>query len=112
MRFHINPGKGDRTPLDALNRVFRKVARRAGVSVLPKLHPSRCSIRMVRWTTAELAERVTPFHERSCPCSLDGPLVAVELEGKTHLVDGNTRLNYWVSRHGDRTHDVNVIRPL
>jgi hypothetical protein len=59
-------------------------------------------------TTLELATRFAPGHERATPQHVDAPLIVAVYDGRERLLDGSTRVNYWLSTGDNSAHLVHV----
>jgi hypothetical protein len=66
-------------------------------------------IRRERWSFEQLKQLKTGHKGRN-DCQIE-PLVLVEWDGRTVLIDGNHRLNGWVADSDGRPRDVIIISP-
>jgi hypothetical protein len=101
---------GDRNALDAFCRLLAKNA--IGRPWLKNLHltiqTSQIRSERVMRTTVDLASAFVPGHRRDNPENVDAPLIVAVYMGRERLLDGNTRINYWL-RNGDNSpHIVHV----
>ena len=65
----------------------------------------------VAWLTPQQMGEFTRGHEKNYPRMIDGPpLVAIEYLGITYMLDGTTRLNYWLDRHETVKREVIILK--
>ena len=106
---HYHPEWGDRLPIDMFNRLLAKSIRPSGWT--PNTHsnvrPQEILSRRERWTT-EALERIRPSHTFTAGEDFDCPIVLVEYEGNSRLLDGGHRINRWIAMADTRLHDVNI----
>jgi hypothetical protein len=63
--------------------------------------------RQEQWSTAALG-KLPRAHEELGDWDSNCPVVLAEYEGALRLLDGNHRINRWVSTGDGRTHEVNI----
>lgn len=85
----------DQTPLAALNRIFREF--HAERTDLQDISSENCQIRSSALTWKQAANLERKDTNASNPRYSGDPVVAVEFEGKTYVVDGRRRVNRLVS---------------
>jgi hypothetical protein len=97
-------GKLSGSPLETLNRVFRKAMLRSGCPTqsVPPLSRSNLRVELLDMEPAKLIGLVTrPPRDRSrkiwkkVRSYPDNPVVVFRWEGRDHLVDGNRRVIYF-----------------
>ena len=91
LKHHQKPGI-DRTPLQALNRVLKKVQ----FSDTPVVDPEKAKISLRNLSRDEVAS-LRPHHKRSLPVRIRWPIVIVRYREESYIVDGNTRVNWWLA---------------
>ncbi len=106
--WHQSRGKGDRSPFDAFHRLLAKNVR---IGADHNLHcivsPAQIrSERQIR-STEELA-KLTRGHDRTAPSSTDGPIIIAVYRGQERVLDGSSRINYWVKTRNTEPHVVHV----
>lgn len=109
LRFHIWPALGDTTPLDAFNRLLAKNVRPDGWEPTHRfaVTPEQIESRREYWTTSALA-RIARAHDRARPRNTECPIIIAVYDGTERLLDGNTRINYWVQSGNVERHQVNI----
>ena len=70
---------------------------------------SNSQIRRERWSFEQL-KRLKTGHEERNDCQIE-PLILIEWEGRTVVIDGNHRLNGWVADSDGRSRNVIIISP-
>jgi len=98
---HIRPDRGDRTWLDALNRIARAVLVPKGVRRPPLLAPKICQI---VWSVRSHAQLLAA--EKHHPEKHPGkyPPILLVLDGREFVIDGHKRVNHYL--------DAVAIEPL
>lgn len=71
------------------------------------LLPAEIRSRRERWSTSDLG-RLTRGHASTDGDDFACPIILVEYDGKTRVLDGNHRMNRWVANNDERLHDVNI----
>jgi hypothetical protein len=66
-------------------------------------------IRRERWSFEQLKQLKTGHNGRN-DCQIE-PLILIEWEGRTVVIDGNHRLNGWVAGNDGRSRQVVIISP-
>jgi hypothetical protein len=101
---------GDRDELDVFCRLLAKsVVKRPWLNNLHLMvRPAQIRSEQVMRTTLELASRFAPGHERAAPQHVDTPLIVAVYDGRERLLDGSTRINYWLSTGDNSAHLVHV----
>ena len=106
---HVHPEWGDRDSLDAFTRLLAKTIRPAGWT--PNTHLEikldQLTSRRERWTTDALA-RLARGHSATGGKDFDCPIIIAEYDGVQHVLDGNHRINRWVTAGDARVHEVNI----
>lgn len=102
----------DKTPIDAANRIFRKLLRNLGRNEAdaPSIAENCVVISKVLWTTDDLAaaKRMDEIDTKSE--GLRCPVVIVESAGILYVIDGRRRVNYWVQQQDASMHAVLLLR--
>jgi hypothetical protein len=94
-----------------LNRIAAKcLAKRADAAVTNSFDPSNCEIREEHLALDQLNE-LERYHDRRVPSRDVEPVIVLEYEGRRVLIDGNTRVNKWLSEGGTRLRRAIVIKP-
>ena len=101
--------KGSDTCIDTLNRLWRKnvQARHAGGEALLDIPTVRDDMLMVsaeQWSLQKLAA-VPRGHARAAP-QFFGPVVILDWFERFFLLDGNTRVNFWLAHKNEGPHAV------
>lgn len=101
---------GDRDPLDAFCRLLGKnVIQRPWLTNLHLMvRPAQIRSERVMRTTLDLASSFAPGHNRDEPLHLDSPLIVAVYAGRERLLDGSTRINYWLRTGDHGPHPVHV----
>ncbi len=109
LKHHIWRKWGDQTSFDAFTRLLAKNIRAPGWTDFDHFPVERHQIRSYREkrTTEELA-RLPRGHDRNRPVHRGGPIIIAVHEGQERVLDGNTRINYWISQGNTDYHDINV----
>lgn len=63
--------------------------------------------RREQWTTDALG-RLARGHSSTTGKDFDCPIIIAEHDGIQHVLDGNHRINRWVTAGDARVHDVNI----
>ena len=109
LSWHYHPEWGDRAEFDVLTRLLAKNIKRDGwtkydhVPVKVEQVQSRREFR----TTKQLSQ-LSIAHTRDKPQHLGGPIIVFDYEGEERLLDGNTRINYWLQTEDTDPHLVHV----
>jgi hypothetical protein len=102
--------KGQAACAATLNRIWRKSPWVADASVLPTLTKSNISLTMENW---DLPRMSALLHEKqrtgNVPKALDPPLLVVRWRATDYLIDGRTRINYWMRLGQEHVHRVIVM---
>ena len=108
--WHQHPKWGDRNALDVFCRLLAKnVVGRPWITNLHlTIQVSQVRSEIVRRDTLELATAFVPGHERANPGNVDAPLIVAVYMGRERLLDGNTRINHWVSNGENGSYIVHV----
>jgi hypothetical protein len=106
---HVHPEWGDRDSLDTFTRLLAKTIRPAGWTANTHLDIKREQVRSRReqWTTDALG-RLVRGHSSTAGKDFDCPIIIAEYDGVQYILDGNHRVNRWVSTGDARVHDVNI----
>jgi len=109
LRYHYHHEWGDRSPLDVFNRRLAKNIAAPGWKKTDHMDIKPLQIRSHRdkRSTDELS-RFHQLHGLDDPHRADCPIIIAVYEGKARLLDGHTRINYWVKQGNIGDHDVNV----
>jgi hypothetical protein len=110
LKFH---NKGTDRSIDTLNRLWRKNPRTMnanGVYIydLPVLTEEMLAVSSELWSLPQL-EALEPPHERDQLRSFAPPIVLTWFD-RDFLMDGNTRVNFWVKGENQGPHAVLRIR--
>jgi hypothetical protein len=100
---------GDRNPWDAFNRLLAKSISAPGWKDGDHMdiQPHQIRSHREKRSTDELAKFPRP-HCRDNPLREDCPIIVAVYEGEERLLDGHTRINYWVKQRNTEDHDVNI----
>ena len=93
--------KATESPQECLNRLVRE--RIADKKLV--VDASTATIRKELWPTADL-KRLRRRHDRTNDKDDRRPIVVVEYKGEPLLIDGNHRVNRWLSRSPFPEHEV------
>ena len=98
LKFHIWRKLGDETPFDAFRRLLAKNIGAPGWKDTDHYSVERHQIRSYREkrTTAKLAH-LPRGHARDKPKNINCPIIIAVVDRQERLLDGNTRINYWVN---------------
>ncbi len=109
LKFHVWRELGDRTPLDVFKRLLAKKIKAPDWKDTDHYPVARHQIRSYREkrTTEEIA-RLSRGHDKLQPMTRGGPIIIAVLDDQERLLDGNTRINLWISQGNTDQHDVNV----
>lgn len=109
LRHHYHPEWGDRSLMDVFNRLLSKNIRQPGWKRTDHMDVRIGQIRSFRdqRSTAELTQ-FPRTHDRDKPIKEDCPIIVVVYAGQDRLLDGTTRINYWVNTGNSDLHDLNV----
>ncbi len=109
LRYHYHPEWDDRSQIDVFNRLLAKNIRAQGWKKTDHMDVKPHQIRSKREkrSTGELARFHRP-HGLDDPHCEDCPLIIAVYNGKERLLDGHTRINYWLKQRNTEDHDVNV----
>jgi hypothetical protein len=69
-----------------------------------------CAIRR-EWLTPQQLSHFTRGHPRSAPKRVSGPLVVVEYQGETYMLDGTNRINRWLADGDREPHETVILTP-
>ena len=105
---HIRQDHGDRTWLDALNRIARTVLVPKGVKQPPLLAPKICRIVWAVRTHAQLLA-VEKRHGEKHPGKY--PPILLALEGREFVIDGHSRVNHYLDAMAIEPLSVIVLTP-
>lgn len=106
LKFH---NKGSDRCIDTLNRLWRKHPRVKGESGeilldVPLLSEEMLSVTLEQWSVQQLAALNTP-HERDQLKSFE-PIIVLRWFEQDFLIDGNTRVNFWIKNKNEGPHAV------
>jgi hypothetical protein len=106
---HLHPEWGDRHPLDVFNRLLAKNIRPSIGTRNTHLGSKRdqVSSRREQWTTEDLG-KLARGHKSAAGQDFGCPIIIAEYEGVQRVLDGNHRINRWVTAGDTRVHDVNI----
>jgi len=109
LRAHLHPKWGDRHPLDVFNRLLAKNIRPSGWTRNTHLDIQRGQVgsRREQWTTEALG-KLARGHNSTEGQDFGCPIIIAEYEGVQRVLDGNHRINRWVTAGDTRAHDVNI----
>ncbi len=109
---HVHPKWGDRSPMDAFNRLLAKhrKVRPADWREDTHLNIQRSQIRskMVRRTAAELSVLCQHKGAARNERFTREPVVIAVYRGEELLLDGNHRINFWMQRGDTSLHEVHL----
>ena len=113
LKHHQKKGK-DKTPMDALNRLFRKGRKSASVDddKLPTLTRKNCSIREERRSTDELRSippEIPDIEDLEDPKRDGSAIIAVAYDEFTSRIDGRRRIAKWVRQNSSEDHRIILI---
>lgn len=101
----LRPKKSDPTPNACFNRLVNE--RLTGVPTV-QVDERTAAIREEVWPTEQLS-MLERKHEKKYEYEDDRPIVVVEYREKKLLIDGNHRVNRWLSKGVDGRHHVLLI---
>jgi hypothetical protein len=106
---HLHPEWGDREPIDVFNRLLAKNLGRVGMSKTTHtdLRLEQISSRREQWGTEELG-KLRRGHSDPRGIDVACPIVLAEYAGEMRVLDGNHRINRWVSTNDTRPHEVHI----
>ena len=106
---HRHAQWGDRFPFDVFTRLLAKNIRLNGWTSNTHLdiRTQQISSRKERWTTPSLAE-LARGHQSTAGEDFPCPIIIAIYDGKQRLLDGNHRINRWISKSDTSLHDVNI----
>jgi hypothetical protein len=106
---HCHPEWGDRNGLDVLNRLLAKTFKPSDWTKNTHLTFQRGDIRArrERWSTEALGA-LTRGHSDASGVDIPCPIILAEYAGATLVLDGNHRINRWVSAGDKRIHEVHL----
>lgn len=109
LQYHCLLKKGDLTWINTFNRLLVKSIRPPGWKEGDHMDIQLDQIRshQERRTTGELAQ-FPRTHDRDEPICKYCPIVVAVYEGQERLLDGTTRINYWLKEGNTDLHHVNV----
>lgn len=109
LRWHYHPEWGDRAEFDVVTRLLAKNIKREGCT---KYDHEPITVEQVRsrreYRTTEQLSQLSVGHSRDKPQHLGGPIIVFDYEGEERLLDGNTRINYWLQSGNTEGHLVHV----
>jgi hypothetical protein len=106
---HLHPEWGDRNPFDVFCRLIAKHRKPSGWTTNSHLELTACKItsRQEKWTTDGLG-KLARGHQSTNGQDFDCPVILVEHRDSVLVLDGNHRINRWVSTGDTRIHRVNI----
>ncbi|MCZ6763027.1 MAG: hypothetical protein O7C03_08485 [Gammaproteobacteria bacterium] len=106
---HFHPEWGDRVPFDVFNRLLAKNIRPRDWKNTDHMdiRVDQISSERQSRSTAELSQFDRP-HAGDKPKKTDCPIIVAVYDGVERLLDGNTRINYWVKIGAAGGHTVHV----
>ena len=109
LRHYYHPEWGDRSLMDVLNHLLSKNVRQPRWKQTDHMGIRMTQIRSFREQrgTAELAQ-YPRTHNRDEPINETCPIIVAVYAGQERLLDGTTRINYWVKTCNTELHDVNL----
>ena len=109
LQAHLHPEWGDRHPLDVFNRLLAKNVRPSTGTRNTHLDIKRdqVSSRREQWITEDL-RKLARGHKSAAGQDFGCPIIIAEYEGVQRVLDGNHRINRWVTAGDPRVHDVNI----
>lgn len=100
------------TTMSTLNRLFQgnvaHVYKELGFQRCV-FHAHRIILQKECWSTKKLSALRRCHARKKVGGDKKLPIVLVRLNGRDHLIDGNTRINYWVAAHDKKMHDVIIV---
>ena len=105
LQHHQKKGR-DNSPNDVLNRLFHEYVPQAKQF---RLNEQNCYLSMEVWSTTDLAN-VTRRHDRREPREENCPVVVLLYGTQSYMIDGNNRVNRWVTNNKSSHHNVVVVR--
>ena len=108
---HFHPDWGDRGPLDVLNRLLAKNLKPPGAckNTHTSFRLDQISARRDEWATRSLA-KLRRGHDDPSGIDVPCPIILVEYDGETRVIDGNHRINRWHNTGDTRNHAVNILK--
>ncbi len=97
--------------MDVFNRLIAKQVRPAGwtPNTHMNIYPHQVRSRREQWGMDRLGQLRRGHQGVAGPGTrLDGPIVIVEYEGATRLLDGNHRINTWAAMGDAALHAVHI----
>jgi hypothetical protein len=104
----INQARTRQETISELNRLLQKWNVGAPASYISE-HSS--AIRREWLTPQQMEQLFIRGHTRTNVRRFDSPLVAVEYDGKTYMLDGTNRINIWLKEGNTEQHEVIILGP-
>lgn len=101
--------QGNDRCIDTLNRLWRKHSQVCGadgeeILAVPTLSEDKLTVRSEHWSLDQLAA-LRREHRRDSAASFP-PVIVLEWSGRTFLIDGNNRVNFWLKQGNAGPHLV------